>query len=64
MGMPAWVYRLIYLAHGVRALNRNILAFVGIRPVRTTMFGLVEAANEKTRARWLRQMCDAGRRLK
>jgi putative NADPH-quinone reductase len=64
MGMPAWIYRLIYLAHGVRGLNRNILSFVGIRPVRTTMFGLVEAATESTRRKWLEQMSDAGRRLR
>jgi putative NADPH-quinone reductase len=64
MGMPAWVYRLIYLAHGVRGLNRNILAFVGIRPVRTTMFGLVEAVSPQTREKWLARMAEAGRRLK
>jgi putative NADPH-quinone reductase len=64
MGMPSWIYRLIYFAHGVRSLNRNILAFVGIRPVRTTMFGLVEAASQQTREKWCRQMSDAGRCLK
>jgi putative NADPH-quinone reductase len=64
MGMPSWIYRLIYLAHGVRSLNRNILAFVGIRPVRTTMFGLVEAVSQQTREKWCRQMFDAGSRLK
>jgi putative NADPH-quinone reductase len=64
MGMPAWLYRLVYLAHGVRALKRNILAFVGIRPVRTTMFGMVEAVSGEQRSRWLAQMQEAGRRLR
>jgi putative NADPH-quinone reductase len=64
MGMPAWIYRLVYLAHGVRGLKRNILAFVGIRPVRTTMFGMVEAVSDQTRTRWLAKMAAAGRRLK
>lgn len=33
MGMPALFYRWLYFNHGLRALKRNILAFVGIRPV-------------------------------
>lgn len=64
MGMPAWIYRLVYLAHGVRGLKRNILAFAGIRPVRTTMFGMVEAVGDDTRSKWLQQMSEAGRRLR
>jgi hypothetical protein len=47
--VPAWIYRLVYSAHGVRGLNRNVLSFLGIRPVRTTMFGLVEAVSPQTR---------------
>jgi putative NADPH-quinone reductase len=64
MGMPAWIYRLVYLAHGVRGLKRNILAFVGIRPVRTTMFGMVEVVTDDTRRKWLEQMSEAGRKLR
>lgn len=43
MGMPAALYRLFYRAHSLQCLKRNILAFVGIRPVRTTLIG--SAAN-------------------
>lgn len=64
MGMPAWIYRFIYFAHGVRALNRNIFGFAGIQPVRTTMFGMVEAVSAETRQKWLDRMAAAGRRLK
>jgi putative NADPH-quinone reductase len=64
MGMPAWIYRLVYLAHGVRGLKRNILSFVGIRLVRTTMFGMVEAVSSEQRSKWLEQMQEAGRRLR
>jgi putative NADPH-quinone reductase len=53
MGMPAAVYRWFFGAHGLRSLRRNILSFVGIRPVRSTLLGLVESVSAKRRARWL-----------
>jgi putative NADPH-quinone reductase len=53
MGMPAAVYRWFFGAHGLRSLRRNILSFVGIKPVRSTLLGLVESASAKRRARWL-----------
>ena len=39
MGMPAVVYRWVFRAHSVRSLERNVLGFVGIRPVRETLVG-------------------------
>lgn len=62
MGMPAFLYRLYFLSHGVAGLRRSILRFVGFSPVRTTLFGLVTAAKEDKRQRWLAQMRDLGRR--
>jgi putative NADPH-quinone reductase len=56
MGMPAFFYRLWYFAHGIAGLRRNILNFVGISPVRETLFGNVEGADAATRERWLAQM--------
>ena len=53
MGMPAVVYRWFFGAHGLRSLRRNILSFVGIKPVRSTLLGLVESVSAKRRARWL-----------
>jgi putative NADPH-quinone reductase len=53
MGMPAAVYRWFFVAHGLRSLRRNILSFVGIRPVRSTLLGLVENASAKRSGRWL-----------
>jgi putative NADPH-quinone reductase len=41
MGMPAVVYRWYFRAHSVKSLERNILGFVGIAPVRETLIGLV-----------------------
>jgi putative NADPH-quinone reductase len=59
MGMPAPVYRLVYRAHSVRSLERNILRFVGIRPVAWTIIGSV-AADAGRRRRWLRKMTALG----
>jgi putative NADPH-quinone reductase len=39
MGMPAFVYRWWFAAHSVRSLRRNVLNFVGIAPVATTLIG-------------------------
>jgi len=41
MGMPAFFYRLYYRAHSVKSLERNILKFCGVAPVRTTLIGTV-----------------------
>lgn len=56
MGMPAFVYRWWFLAHGLRNLERNILKFVGISPVRESLFGLVENASAEKRAGWIAKM--------
>lgn len=55
MGMPALLYRLYFRSHGVKSLERNILRFVGIRPVRTSIVGLVEG-KPRGRQHWLEQM--------
>lgn len=41
MGMPALAYRVLYGAHGVKALNRSVLGIAGVRPVRTSYLGMV-----------------------
>ena len=61
MGMPALVYRWWFGAHAVKLLRRNILQFVGIRPVRTTLLGMVEAGAPDRRRRWLDAMEGLGR---
>ena len=53
MGMPAAVYRWFFGAHGLKNLRRNVLSFVGIRPIRSTLLGLVESVSAKRRSRWL-----------
>lgn len=62
MGTPAFLYRLWYLGHGLACMRRNILNFVGISPVRETLFGQVDGAADGTRAKWLAQMRALGTR--
>jgi putative NADPH-quinone reductase len=64
MAMPGWTYRLVYGAHGVRSLERNILHFVGIRPVRKTYLGMVEGGDAARRASWIERLRDDGSRLR
>jgi putative NADPH-quinone reductase len=52
MGMPAMVYRWYFRAHTLKALERNILGFVGIAPVHETLIGMVEEMPEAKRAKW------------
>lgn len=62
MGMPAPVYRWFYRAHSLRNLQRNILGFVGISPVRSTLIGSVGSFGETGAKRWLDHMASLGRR--
>lgn len=60
MGMPAFVYRWYFGAHSLKSLTRNILGFSGVRPVRTTLIGLIEGSPAR-RQHWLEQMRRLGR---
>lgn len=61
MGMPALVYRWYFRAHTVKALERNILGFVGFAPVRETLIGSVESIDEADRGKWLGRLAALGR---
>lgn len=56
MGMPAPVYRWIYRAHAVRLMRRNILGFVGVAPVRTTLVGAAGNMQPSEVERWCARM--------
>jgi putative NADPH-quinone reductase len=56
MGMPAFLYQFWFRAHGVAVLRRNILNFAGIKPVRETLFGLVDQGSDGKRRKWIEQM--------
>jgi len=61
MGMPAFWYRWFFRAHGVRGLERSILGFCGVKPVRETLIGLVEAKDSSGREKWLAKLETHGR---
>ncbi len=63
MGMPALIYRWYFRAHGVRGLERSVLRFAGVKPVRETLLGMVDAASAVKRQSWLDRMRGYGRRL-
>jgi putative NADPH-quinone reductase len=56
MGMPALFYRWYFGAHGLKSLERSILAFVGIRPIRETLIGRVVSISERKRTAWLERL--------
>lgn len=60
MGMPALVYRWYFRAHSVKALERNILGFVGIGPIHETLIGMVESMSEPDRTSWLKKLAALG----
>lgn len=53
MGMPAFIYRWYFGSHGLKGLERNVLKFCGIRPVRETLIGNVEGCGQARREQWL-----------
>jgi putative NADPH-quinone reductase len=61
MGMPALVYRWYFRAHSLKSLERNILGFVGIKPVRETLIGAVETCGSARRRGWLDKLAALGR---
>lgn len=62
MGMPALVYRWVFRAHSVKALERNILGFVGIGPIHETLVGSVETLGPSGVATWSDRLRRLGRR--
>lgn len=61
MGMPALVYRRYFGAHRLKSLERNILGFCGIGPIKESLIGMVEAKDKTRLAKWLRRMHALGR---
>jgi len=59
MGMPALFYKVYYRAHSLKSLQRNLLAFCGYSPVRTTLIGMVEG-KAGAREDWLTKLAVLG----
>lgn len=60
MAMPALAYRVLYRAHSVKALERNLLGMVGIAPIRETLIGSTEGLDDQARARWFAKLRKLG----
>ena len=55
MGMPVTIYRWWYRGHALKLLTRNILHFIGIKPVRQTLYGMIGTSRPQMRERWLHE---------
>ncbi|MGW8393069.1 NAD(P)H-dependent oxidoreductase [Pseudoduganella sp. HUAS MS19] len=62
MGMPALFYRWYFRAHSLKSLERNILNFVGIAPVRKTLVGGAGKMDSAAVAAWRQRMQVLGAR--
>ena len=56
MGMPVSIYRWWYGGYALKLLTRNILHFIGIKPVRHTLYGMIGTSKPAARERWLREI--------
>ena len=61
MGMPAILYRLYFRAHSIKSLKRNVLRFIGIRPVRETLIGMVGKTDTSTVCSLVAKLEEMGR---
>jgi NAD(P)H dehydrogenase (quinone) len=62
MAMPVSVYRFWYGPHALKLLKNNILNFIGIKPVRETLLGMVADSSHENRNRWLKEAEALGQR--
>jgi putative NADPH-quinone reductase len=63
MGMPGFIYRWWFGAHALKMLKRNILRFMGVSPIRSTIYGHVEGVSRERRRKWLEDVEAMGRSL-
>lgn len=56
MGMPAFIYQLVFHAHGVKNIMQGVLGFGGVAPIRLTLFGGVETSTAAAHAARLRRV--------
>jgi NAD(P)H dehydrogenase (quinone) len=61
MGMPGFIYLWYFGAYALRMLKRNILGFLGVSPIRSTIYGSIESVSDDKRKSWLIEVEDMGR---
>ena len=52
MGMPGAIYKLLFGAHTLKGFEQGVLGISGVKPIRHTVIGGVDAASDKARAGW------------
>ena len=62
IGMPVFWYRWFFRPTGGRGLERSILGFCGIEPVRETLIGMAEVTDGTARKKWLVKVEQLGRK--
>lgn len=62
MGMPTLVYRFFFFAHGLRNLERNVLKYAGVSPVRATLIGSIKDMDRATGEKWISRVRALGLR--
>lgn len=62
MGMPGFIFRLVFFGHGLKCVSRGMLWVSGYSPVREMALGPAESSNPAQRLRWLAQMRRLGAR--
>jgi len=61
MGMPGQLYRYYFAAHSLKSLERNILRFAGVWPVRDTLIGRAGSVSPARAERLFRRLKRLGR---
>lgn len=62
MDAPPWYFRWVQRMPGHHQMQKAILEFCGIAPVRISSFGPVRSASEQQRRRWLDRVAQLARR--
>ena len=62
MDTAPWYYKWVYWMPGLHQMRKHTLAFCGIKPLTTLMFGPVLTSTKTQRQRWLQQAMTLARR--
>lgn len=62
LSTPGPLFRIVFGAHGPRALEKSVLWLSGFKPIHRSVVGDVEGIGPKGRARWLAKMRALGAR--
>ena len=64
MGMPSLFYRTLMDAGALKALERGLLGLAGVKPIRHTIYGGVDATSDAAHQHWLEDMEGLGEKAR